>query len=340
MQNILFPKIEVRRTKPVNLRQEDNAFFEKEYSRQFEVVNLHYFSKAMIFENGMIFHKWKIVSESLPSKDWQNRFQLKFLLRKLISLKKRKAPTNKKILIVTDEWSPFYFHWILDVLPKLYLLKDQLEEYILLLPQTCRLKYHSESLRFFDKLEIAYLDTRSITFAENVFLPDHIAPTGNYNPEVVQGLRSLISSKLAGRLTLNLGAQIYISRAKAEKRKVSNEAEIVAYLESIGYKSVCFEDYDFISQISIARHASSLVSIHGAGLSNMLFMEKGNVLEFRKEGDGHNNCYFALASALNMRYAYQFCKITNMDASSGEADIYVDLEQLKSNLLILSSNVR
>lgn len=41
----------------------------------------------------------------------------------------------------------------------------------------------------------------------------------------------------------------------------------------------------------------------------MLFMEADTaVLEFRHQGDTHNNCYFSLASALNIKYFYQTCQ--------------------------------
>ena len=68
-------------------------------------------------------------------------------------------------------------------------------------------------------------------------------------------------------------------------------------------------DLSFKEQVSIVFHAKCLISNHGAGLTNMLFMEADTaVLEFRHYEDTHNNCYFSLASALNIKYFYQTCQ--------------------------------
>ena len=76
-----------------------------------------------------------------------------------------------------------------------------------------------------------------------------------------------------------------------------------------------------------------LVSNHGAGLSNMLFMAPGgSVLELRKRGDAHNNCYFALASALNLKYYYQLCDPENPNQDAFSADLIVDATMLRQNL--------
>ena len=55
--------------------------------------------------------------------------------------------------------------------------------------------------------------------------------------------------------------------------------------------------------------ARYVVSNHGAGLTNMLFMKDGaRVLELRHVSDYVNNCYFILASALQFDYLYQLCE--------------------------------
>jgi capsular polysaccharide biosynthesis protein len=48
-----------------------------------------------------------------------------------------------------------------------------------------------------------------------------------------------------------------------------------------------------------------LGGVHGAGLTNMMFMSKGSkILEIRGKGDSSNNCFFSLASDLEMKYYY------------------------------------
>jgi capsular polysaccharide biosynthesis protein len=76
------------------------------------------------------------------------------------------------------------------------------------------------------------------------------------------------------------------------------------------------EDLSFIRQIELMQGTKVLLGAHGAGLTNMLFMPAGSVVvEIRKEGDSHNNCFYSLASALGHRYYYAIAKSS---ASKGE----------------------
>jgi capsular polysaccharide biosynthesis protein len=79
-----------------------------------------------------------------------------------------------------------------------------------------------------------------------------------------------------------------------------------------------------------------VVANHGAGLANMLFLsEKSSVFELRKFGDSHSNCYFILASALDLKYYYQACQAENPAEDAGLADVFVDLKLFKRNLEVM-----
>jgi capsular polysaccharide biosynthesis protein len=74
-----------------------------------------------------------------------------------------------------------------------------------------------------------------------------------------------------------------------------------------------------------------LIGLHGAGLTNMLFMrEGGKVLELRNQNDAHNNCYFSLASELNLDYFYLLNQGNTNDTHT--VDIIVDIDELRNNL--------
>jgi len=76
-----------------------------------------------------------------------------------------------------------------------------------------------------------------------------------------------------------------------------------------------------------------LIGIHGAGLTNILFMPKGaSVLELRRKDDSHNNCYFSLASALELNYFYQLCEVDNENIVTQVNDFLVDKIILEKNI--------
>jgi hypothetical protein len=67
----------------------------------------------------------------------------------------------------------------------------------------------------------------------------------------------------------------------------------------------------------------------------MLFMPSGaSVLELRHQTDCVNNCYFTLASALDLKYFYQTCpSVADLDPHA--ADLVVDSSILRTNLQLL-----
>ena len=73
----------------------------------------------------------------------------------------------------------------------------------------------------------------------------------------------------------------------------------------------------------------------------MLFMSPGaNVLELRHATDRINNCYFTMASAMNLNYFYQSCEPANRDEDPHSADLKVDVEALRTNLDLMLNAAR
>ena len=126
---------------------------------------------------------------------------------------------------------------------------------------------------------------------------------------------------------------MYISRAKAFKRRIVNEPDCISLLKKYNFNIIILEDYTFLEQISICANAQYIVSNHGAGLSNILFMKpSSSVLELRKENDYHNNCYFSLANAMSLNYYYQICAPCNKYQDAHIANLLVDIEALDFNI--------
>jgi capsular polysaccharide biosynthesis protein len=132
------------------------------------------------------------------------------------------------------------------------------------------------------------------------------------------------------------GERIYISRHAAGRRRVVNEDEISPVLTRFGFQTVRMEELPFQDQVKVMSKARYVVSNHGAGLTNMLFMKDGaRVLELRHVSDYVNNCYFVLASALKFDYFYQLCAPKPDQADPHTADLVVDQQELEKNLALL-----
>lgn len=71
------------------------------------------------------------------------------------------------------------------------------------------------------------------------------------------------------------GAKLFLSRRGAKLRRLRNEAELGALLARHGFETFVATDSNHAEQIARFRSAREVVSVHGAGLTNMLFSAPG-----------------------------------------------------------------
>ena len=320
---------------PINFNQADSALFEREFKKDIPASKLVKLENVNVNPDGIIFRGNQIFLESFASPKhldaWlKPKAKLKFFLKN--NLFRHIEKINSEVFWFTDNWSVLYFHWMTDALPRLFTIREKTVNATLLLPGAYQeKKYITSSLSPFVFQEVKFLN--HIIRCNTLQIPTHTAPTGNYNETLIRDLRSFYSDFYSRTYSENIGDKVYISRGKAQKRKIKNEEECLAVLKEYDFKVVYFEDCSFEQQVKIALDARYLISNHGAGLTNMLFMKSGSsVFELRKKGDRSNNCYFSLASALNLRYFYQICDSEDPEEDAHTANLIVDCKLLRKNI--------
>lgn len=96
--------------------------------------------------------------------------------------------------------------------------------------------------------------------------------------------------------------KIFISRAKAERRRLINEDQLWPLLEAEGFERVFMEELSFEEQVELMKSTAVLVAPHGAGLTNMMFCQKGtHIVEIADLGFPNPN-FYALAAAMGHNY--------------------------------------
>jgi capsular polysaccharide biosynthesis protein len=336
---ILRPETISRRKLPHNFNQQDLSLFEHELERKIPQTRLLEFHNINVSSEGLLFHGGKLLPESFafPANraNWKRRSVFRFLLNNYVLRKRRRFERDS--VYVIDDWSAGYFHWLADVLPRLLTVKKRLSDWVLLLPQAYKeLDFVQASLRPFAFAGIEYIDPHEALLCSRIMVPTQTAPSGHYNEALIQEVRSLMIALYGGGPQEQPADKIYISRGGATKRRLFNEQNVIDVLREFGFRIIRAEDHSFAEQVQIASRARYLVSNHGAGLTNMLFMIPGtNVLELRYATDRVNNCYFTLASALNLNYFYQSCEPVNRGEDSHTADLKVDAPALRANLELM-----
>jgi hypothetical protein len=333
---ILLTESVSKRKLPANLKEGDLELFSHELERVIPETKLLELRNVRVNPDGILFKRGRILPESfafpLSRANWTGRSILKFIAGNYLFRRRRTFP--QKALWIVDDWSYGYFHWLTDALPRLFVVKDRLDDLVLLLPSRYKtLEFVQPSLKALGAQNVEFINDDEVLVCEKLIMPLHTAPSGNYHEETMKRLCAQLLSFYGSHVSSDRVERIYISRSRAPKRRIINEEELAASLREFGFRTIHAEDHSFEEQVQIASTASHLISNHGAGLTNMLFMKPGgSVLELRHMADRVNNCYFALSSALGLNYYYQTSPSEPADEDSHTANLLVDIPTLVKNL--------
>ncbi|MCP1538106.1 glycosyltransferase family 61 protein [Methylorubrum extorquens] len=136
--------------------------------------------------------------------------------------------------------------------------------------------------------------------------------------------------------------RILISRADAKGRAITNWKEVANLCSDFGFSAVSLTGMPIIEQINLFRAATDVVSVHGAGLTNIIFSNKNcRVLEIVPPLIA-THAYWVLANAKGQKYEVIIGRdpsgiqpdYTNWvhDASNNFRDVTVPLGELHAYL--------
>jgi capsular polysaccharide biosynthesis protein len=337
----IYAETVARRKLPVNFNQDHRPLFEGELERVIPECRLLKFRDVLASPEGLLFKGTRILPESFAFPyhldEWRFRSVFKFMATNYALRRRRRI--GRDTLWITDYWSTGYFHWLTDVLTRLFVVRDRLRDLLLVLPG----KYEprdvvKSSLKAFGVRSIDFIGPDEVVECRSLLMPSHTAPSGHFNDEAIRGVRGVLLSAYGDESGVE--EKLYISRGKAGRRRIVNEDEVTSIVRRFGFQIICAEELSFEQQVQICSRARYIVSNHGAGLTNMLFMRAGgSILELRHQTDCINNCYFTLSSALDLNYFYQTCAPQDPSADPHEAHLLVDPNQLESNLRLLLDSV-
>ena len=236
-----------------------------------------------------------------------------------------------EVVVLTASNQGFYFHWIFDVLPRLWLAEQAGHEggpfFI-----EADLPFQRQSLRALAVSESCLLGTRDCGAirASNLIVPCHRIMPGHAFPEwSVEFLRSRLLPGTCSK-TESLPKRLYVSRRNARHRRVRNEQEIVSFLERRGFQVVIPEELTFTEQVALFHGAEIVVAPHGGGLTNLVFCPSGAaVIELFP----HINIdlYYRLATCLGLDYRFVKSR-DDTPGFMGPEDYRIDVADLEDAL--------
>jgi len=334
--------IKVTRNLPENFIAEHLPYFE--HSLQISLPDpgyIYFTNKILILSNGIVINGLRVEQQSLL---YATRYReiggRLFLVKKMIKALLKNSISFLKVetdaVTIVNEWTSGYFHWFTEAVPKLIYMLQQGKKSIVLLPADYHSEYHLRSLELLGVSVEIY--SAQIVRRRNVFLPYRLAPySAHYDPLVMQQMALIMKANL--KLDINRGKRVFISRRQAANRKLINEADVIILMKEFEFQVLEFEDYNFDAQVSMMHYTDILVSIHGGGLTNMIFCKPGTkILELSLKNQVMDKCYYNLANAMDLKYYYQFCDPENDVDAYFDANIIVSIPDLRNNLLLMTTN--
>ena len=334
-----FPPSHSLRTPPVNMRPEDEKLFAHECERRFPATKPVTLRKVYVCGSGLChIDARRIPSPALVSPGVRvlSRQWLKASLLLGRSMRRGKqferCERVRKGLLLTDVYFDGFFHWFGDVLPKVQALMEyrvDIHDYVILVPATRDAKYVAESFAAYG-LNYRVVTAESAVLAEELCYIPRLSPTGNYQPELMRGIRDKMRAKFASPAA---GVRLYVSRQQAPKRHLLNERDLSKILLKYGFETVCLEQLSFAKQVELASRCTVLAGLHGAGLTHMLWARPDvRVVEVRGAHDAENNCYYSLASDLGYDYYYVPAQKRIGFRLPHLADYVVDVERFEATI--------
>jgi capsular polysaccharide biosynthesis protein len=330
-------KSNLNRKLPNNFDCKDEHLFKDEGKRQIQNGTIYILKNKTVNQDFLVFSIYGFESDSFLYRssfkpNWYS--SVKFLVKNLFFQPKSIIP---KGIWITDAWSSGYFHWFGDVLQKIFILKSNnilTDEYVLLLPEDfIKYDYIQDSIIHLN-LKVKYIKKNELVLCLELVKVNLPFQSGNYFDEEIKLMNNYFRNL---NLTNNkVYKTVYLSRNKATRRKVINDEEIINNFNLLNITTLCSEDLSWNKQLETFKHVDLLISIHGAGLTNMIFMKPGStIIEFRHPKSNKQNCFYNLACALNLNYFY-LVGIPS-DEDSHLSDLTIDtlkLKEIVENILL------
>ena len=304
----------------------------KAYTKRYEEVEKkqaippfykYFFKNCLVTFHGVVIFPW-VFKLGILRVNWI--VQIKYLILHWFFTKTVKLNSNRKLVKVRSGYGANYYHWVTEALP---VMLDQVKdrEVDLMIPPDGN-KYYTESLELLNFRNIVSIEGRYNVWAKE-FETFSWNPGIHVHPWMIRNFTEYIRDIVT---PANPPVKkIYVSRQKAPKRKISNYMEVERLIEESGFRTIYCEELTFAEQVALFHSCDIVLGVHGAGLTNIMFMKPGSkVIEFIYEDQSNSlqTHFCRLSDILQHEYQYLFCKPSGSD-DAHLSDIQIDLQQLE-----------
>lgn len=243
---------------------------------------------------------------------------------------------------LTKDHSRNYFHWIIEVLPRLSLINSVSKNVPILVNNNLAPQFY-EALKLFNKdnRQIIKLRANKNYLIKKLYYPSRLSIINDnykhpiyhkdaiYSPDGIKFVRDTVLNSL--NCNNKKGKRkIFISRSGSNYRQLLNSNEVEELLIDKGFEIVFPEKLSFHSQVKIFSEAEIIIGQSGAGMANFIFApfdcQVIVMMSDAKENNFHLFNALAIASNISMKF------VVGKHIPSGSkytihADFRVDIEE-------------
>lgn len=325
---------------PLNIKRKDKHHFQ-DNGLGFPELNVFDFTDVVITYDGLCISNNELIWESIHLH--RDRVELCQLLAA--------EAYPKKVLLLDDSTSyliihsPFLniYHWITESIPRLWMVKNNLDNLILLLPEELSSTRFEEFFLPFKIEKIQHHSRATNIKLKRLVLPELKPFFQVFDPMVLNQIREFyfkwsldLSVKTIKKNSLS---KAYLKLTADKGKAIMNKAEMERILTTLGFELLDTQEVDLPSCIQHLSKVDFLVSLDCHELSYMQFLKAScSILELKFETgndvDLYSNRFWHMASCLGLDYYYQFGNhvsyATNDRLTKG---YFFDLKLLERNIV-------
>lgn len=315
----IFPSHSIAYAFPENYNPADRPLFYDE-NFAFKIPAVHLFQLSNVKISNCI-----VTKKYLPVHSFTHHKKPFFLnvCKELFRLALQKKENVEHGILGVQDWANNYFHWMTEMLPRIAAMHHQDPDFPVLIPSNyLNYPFIVESLSELN-IDFKPFDLR-YTLKVNTLRAIEVPHVGRFNEALMYFFRGKF---LQGFAPVSQPFRLlYISRDKAKRRKITNEDDVFELLASKGFEKVSLENMSLKNQVKLFQEARLVIGCHGAGLTNIMFMQKKQTVIELKANNNNYWCYFSLARVFGLKYYYSLNN--GHVANHRDADIDINLDAL------------
>lgn len=217
-------------------------------------------------DNGLI-----LTQEDHMVEEFAGSFRGRSAAHEIFYTWKLPPPTKVKgrCAVVGYNYAHGYYHWMLEILPRIELLRRSGLSYDHVYMNRPQLPFQMETLNKipFHPAHVLWADENAHFKVDQAIIPSvHV---GEIPLWVCTYLQSLFLP--VAPTSSSAKKRLFVSRRKAARRRILNEEKLKSMLAPFGFCEVLLEDYTVAEQAALFHQAECIIAAHGAALTNLVF---------------------------------------------------------------------